>query len=76
MDEQTVTIHYTKHHQAYVDKLNSGLRSIRSGKIISLEDLLANLNGLPEELGKVIKSPMVVGILTIRYFGHCYAKKI
>jgi Fe-Mn family superoxide dismutase len=56
MDEQTVTIHYTKHHQAYVDNLNKGLEKYPEWQHYSLENLLANLNGLPVELSKVIKS--------------------
>lgn len=56
MDEQTVTIHYTKHHQGYVDKLNSCLENYPEWQNYPLEDLLANLKALPEELGKVIKS--------------------
>lgn len=56
MDEQTVTIHYTKHHQGYVDKLNGILEKYPEWQHYLLEDLLANLNALPAELSKVVKA--------------------
>ncbi|MFH1254207.1 MAG: superoxide dismutase [bacterium] len=56
MDEQTVNIHYTKHHQGYVDKLNSILERYPEWQNYTLEDLLANLNALPEELSIVVKA--------------------
>ncbi len=40
IDKQTMEIHYTKHHQAYVNNLNA---EMKDGKIeSSLEDLLSN----------------------------------
>lgn len=56
MDEQTVIIHYTKHHQGYVDKLNGILEKYPEWQNYPLEDLLANLNVLPEELSKIVQA--------------------
>jgi len=56
MDEQTVTLHYTKHHQGYVDKLNGILEKYPEWQNYLLEDLLANLGALPVELSKVVKA--------------------
>lgn len=46
IDAQTMEIHYTKHHQAYVTNLNNAISGSNSeGK--SLEDLLKNVDSLP-----------------------------
>ncbi len=55
-DAQTVNIHYTKHHQGYVDNLNSILEKYPEWQNYTLEDLLANLNALPEKLSIVIQA--------------------
>ena len=44
IDSQTMTLHHTKHHQAYVDKLNEGVgEEGLDGQ--SLEQILANISG-------------------------------
>jgi Fe-Mn family superoxide dismutase len=44
IDSQTMTLHHTKHHQAYVDKLNEGVgEEGLEGQ--SLEQILANISG-------------------------------
>lgn len=46
IDAQTMEIHYTKHHQAYVTNLNNAISgSALEGK--SLEELLKNVDSLP-----------------------------
>ncbi len=43
IDKQTMKIHHTKHHQAYVDKLNKALTDAKiSG--VSLEDICKNIS--------------------------------
>ena len=44
IDEQTMRIHHTKHHQAYIDKLNTALENNPEFKNKSLEDLCASEN--------------------------------
>ena len=56
MDEQTLKIHHTKHHQGYVDNLNKAMEQYPEYQIYSLENLLANLNALPEALKNAVKS--------------------
>ncbi len=56
IDAQTVNIHYTKHHQGYVDKLNGILENYPEWQLYLLEDLIANLDALPEKLREVVKS--------------------
>ncbi|MBI4919649.1 superoxide dismutase [archaeon] len=48
IDEQTMRIHHTKHHQTYVDKLNAALEKFPELQKKSVEDLLKNLNSVPE----------------------------
>lgn len=50
MDAQTLEIHYTKHHQAYVDKLNKALEKHPELFKKPLEVLLVNLDEVPEDI--------------------------
>ncbi len=56
IDEKTMTIHHTKHHQGYVDKLNAAVsgQSELAGK--SVEDLVANLNAIPEAIRTAVRN--------------------
>ena len=46
IDKQTMEIHHTKHHQAYVDKLNKALADLKvSG--LTLEDICKNVSKYP-----------------------------
>ncbi|HLA63750.1 MAG TPA: superoxide dismutase [Rhodothermales bacterium] len=48
IDEQTMRIHHTKHHQTYTDNLNKALEGTEwEGKPV--EELLGNLDALPED---------------------------
>ena len=46
IDTQTMEIHHTKHHQAYIDKLNGVLEKHPDLGQLSVEDLLRRLEGL------------------------------
>ncbi len=46
IDAQTMEIHYTKHHQAYIDKLNAVLETNPAIAEKTVEDLLRGLSGL------------------------------
>jgi Fe-Mn family superoxide dismutase len=46
IDAKTMEIHHSKHHQAYVDKLNKALAENKVNKI-SLEDLVKNISKYP-----------------------------
>jgi Fe-Mn family superoxide dismutase len=56
IDAQTMEIHYTKHHNGYVTKLNAALEkhSNLAGK--SLEDLVGNLNSIPEDIRTAVRN--------------------
>ena len=46
IDARTMEIHHTKHHQAYIDKVNGALES--SGlESKSIEELISDLNAVP-----------------------------
>lgn len=48
IDAQTMEIHYTKHHQGYIDKLNAALKDYPDLQNQSIDELLKNLVTLPE----------------------------
>ena len=53
IDTETVCIHYTKHLQGYVDKLNKvleGYEKFTEGK--TLEEILYNIEKVPKEIRK------------------------
>ena len=48
IDEQTMTIHHDKHHQAYVDKVNAALEGTEFADK-PIEEVIANLDAVPED---------------------------
>lgn len=56
IDAKTMEIHHTKHHQAYIDKLNGALDKHPELKEKTLEWLMANLNEIPEEIRTVVRN--------------------
>jgi len=55
IDERTMTIHHTKHHQTYVDKLNAALA--KHPEIDEpVEELLKNLNSVPEDIRTAVRN--------------------
>lgn len=56
IDAQTMTIHHDKHHQAYVTNLNAALEKHPELAGKSLEDLLSNLNAVPEDIRVAVRN--------------------
>lgn len=56
LDTQTMTIHHTKHHQAYIDKLNAGLEGYPDLQSKSVEELVVNLNSIPEAIRRIAQN--------------------
>lgn len=56
IDKQTMEIHYTKHHQAYVNKLNEAKAKIEKGNFKNLEDVLVNINSIPKDLQAAVRN--------------------
>lgn len=50
IDKETMIIHHSKHHQGYVDKLNAILENAPQLGEKDLEDILRDVNSLPENL--------------------------
>src|ERR1051326_6905653 len=46
IDAKTMEIHYSKHHQAYVDKLNKALKENNIGNV-KLDELIKNISKYP-----------------------------
>lgn len=56
IDAQTMEIHYTKHHQTYVDKLNDALKDLKELSEKPLEDLVKNLDQVPEDKRTAVRN--------------------
>lgn len=55
IDAKTMEIHYTKHHQTYLDKLNAAIKDTeRENKL--LEELLQSLDILPTSIKTAVKN--------------------
>lgn len=49
-------LHHSKHHQTYIDKLNTALDQSPELKTFSLEELLGNINKLPQPVQAAIRN--------------------
>ncbi len=49
-------LHHSKHHQAYVDKLNIALEKVPASSEHSLETLLSSLDTLPKEVQVAVRN--------------------
>ena len=56
IDAQTMQIHHGKHHQAYVNNLNAALEKAPDVQDKPLEELLANLNAVPEAVRGAVRN--------------------
>ena len=56
IDARTMEIHYTKHHQGYVNNLNAALEKHPDLQSKSAEDLLKNLNAVPEDIRTAVRN--------------------
>lgn len=54
MDAKTVEIHYTKHHQAYLDNFNKTLAKHPELAEKPVDELLDNVNEIPEDIRQAI----------------------
>lgn len=56
IDEQTMKLHHSKHHQTYIDKLNTALEGKEEWANKSIEEILANLDSLPEDIKTTVRN--------------------
>ncbi|MFM2314713.1 MAG: hypothetical protein RLZZ04_3989 [Cyanobacteriota bacterium] len=56
IDSQTMTIHHDKHHAKYIKNLNEAIALYPDLKGQSVEDLLLDLNSLPEDIMTIVRN--------------------
>jgi superoxide dismutase, Fe-Mn family len=56
IDARTMEIHYTKHHQAYVNNLNAAIEKAPELGNKSLDDLMRSVNSLPESVRTAVRN--------------------
>lgn len=55
-DKETMNIHHTKHHNTYVTNLNAALEGHAELAEKSIEELVANLNEVPEAIRTAVRN--------------------
>src|SRR6195256_985665 len=56
IDAQTMQIHHDKHHEAYVNNLNAALEKHPDLQSKSVEDLLRDLNKVPDDIRTAVRN--------------------
>lgn len=56
IDEQTMRLHHDKHHNTYVQNLNSALEQHPDADKGSIEELLADIDSVPEDIRRAIRN--------------------
>ena len=55
IDELTMTIHHTKHHQTYVDKLNGAIKGTQFENM-DVNELLKKINDVPDNIRTAVRN--------------------
>ncbi|ANF95499.1 MULTISPECIES: superoxide dismutase [Paenibacillus] len=56
IDEQTMMIHHDRHHNTYVTNLNAALESAPELQSKSLDELISDLNSVPENIRTAVRN--------------------
>ncbi len=56
IDAKTMEIHHGKHHQSYVNNLNAALENHPELQEKSVEDLISDLNSIPENIRNAVRN--------------------
>ena len=56
IDAQTMEIHYTKHHQTYINNVNNAIKGKADLEKKSVEDLISDLKSVPEDIRTVVRN--------------------
>lgn len=56
IDRQTMELHHTKHHQAYINNLNAALEKYPALQEKTIDALLADLHTLPEDIQTAVRN--------------------
>lgn len=55
IDETTMTLHHTKHHQGYIDNLNKALEGSELASL-GIEELIRKLDSVPENIRATVRN--------------------
>lgn len=56
IDAKTVELHYSKHHQTYLNNLNGALEKHPEVGNLTIEQILSDLNRVPEDIRTVVRN--------------------
>jgi Fe-Mn family superoxide dismutase len=56
IDARTMEIHHTKHHQAYITKLNGALDGQADLQAMSITELMGKINSVPEAIRTAVRN--------------------
>jgi Fe-Mn family superoxide dismutase len=56
IDEETMHLHHDKHHQAYINNLNTALANYPDLQDKSAEELIRDLNSVPEAIRQAVRN--------------------
>lgn len=56
VDARTMEIHYSKHHQAYIDKVNKALEGHPELAAKSIEQLVSDLDAVPDDIRTAVRN--------------------
>jgi superoxide dismutase, Fe-Mn family len=56
IDAKTVELHYSKHHATYLNNLNAALEKHPEMGKLSIENILSDLNQIPEDIRTIVRN--------------------
>jgi Fe-Mn family superoxide dismutase len=56
IDARTMEIHHTKHHQAYINKVNEAIQGKKDLESQPIDDLMRNLSKVPEDIRGTVRN--------------------
>ncbi len=56
IDAKTMEIHYTKHHQAYINNVNDAMKGNSQLESLKVEELIAKISSLPENIRTAVRN--------------------
>jgi len=54
IDEKTMRIHHTKHHQGYINNLNDTLADLPEWKNKDIDEILINIDEIPQDIRQLV----------------------
>lgn len=75
IDKETMALHHGKHHQTYVNKLNEAVANHPDLQAKSPEELVKNLNSVPEAIRTAVRNHGG-GVINHNFFWHSLKKDV